>query len=467
MDSSIKVSGDNIYLNMDNGKGVSDVKAVDIEDFIGRIDTKDVSIGVIGLGYSGLQLAVAFASAGFKVTGIEFNRDRARQINKGHSYVENISSEKVKKLVQEDKLFVVYDFDVLSELDVIIISDQIPSQFPINKDVSFIMAVIEKIIDAMEKTQLIIIDTVTLPGTCGEVIFPVFAEQKKEINKDFFLALSPERIEPGNLNVKFSLIPRIVSGLTSESRVLASKLFHTITKQVIEVSSPKVAETAKLLENAYRWVNTALVNEMMMMCNKLGISIWEVIRAVRTNPFEHFHFVPGPGYGTTSRYNDEAFSLSWKKVMDELKYDILDKAIEINTYTTTRYVIERISDLLNSRKKCLNGSNILLVGVSSKRDISDWNESSALEIIKMLLDKKVNVYYHDPLVKTVKLEKMGVALSSVNLDEDMLKWVDSVVILMDHKKIDFEKIVKHASLILDTRNVTGKLKGDKSNINVL
>lgn len=465
MDSFIKVSEDNIYLNINNQK--AQIESVDVSDFLNRIKDRKLSVGIIGLGYSGLQLAVAFASAGFTVTGIEFDKNKAKQVNNGHSYIENILSEDLKKLVDEDSLFAVHDFQVLPELDVIIISDQIPSNFPVNKDASYIMAVVENIISSMQKTQLIIFDTVLLPGMCEEVILPLFTEQNKMLNSDFFLAVSPERIDPGNKNYKFSLTPRVVSGLTKESRILASALFKTAVKQIVEVSSVRVAEMSKLLENAYRWVNVALINEMMIMCNKLGINIWEVIKGVKSNPYEYFHFVPSPGYGSSSHYNEEQFSLSWKKGISEFKYDLLDRAIEINTSVVIAYVQGKIIDLLNSQKKCLNNSNILIVGVSAKKDIREWNESPAVELIRFLIERKANVYYHDPLVKTIKLEKPEISLSSIDLSDEMLKWVDIVIILMDHQKIDFEKIVASAPLILDTRNATEKVKGEKTNVVLL
>jgi len=260
------------------------------------------------------------------------------------------------------------------------------------------------------------------------------------------------------------MIPRVVSGITTESRALASLLFKQVVSQVVELSSPVTAEMVKFLENSYRWVNYALVNEMMIMCNMLGVSVWEVVKGVRSNPLEYFRFLPGPGCGSSSQYSEEQFSLVWKKSFSELNYDLLDNAIKINTYVATRYILERIIDLLNSKKMCLNDSNILIVGVANRRDVSEWNESPSVEIIKMLVDKKANIYYHDPLVPKLKTENNEVSLSSVDLSDDMLKWVDLVVILTDHTDVDYEEILKKAPLIFDTRNVTEKIKGKKSNV---
>lgn len=465
MDSFIKVSEDNIFINIDQQK--SDIPKADIQDFCSKINSHNASIGVIGLGYSGLQFAVNLASVGFTVTGIDFNTEKTDKINRGESYIENVSSDTLKELVADDKLFAVHDMNVLPEQDIIIISDQIPSQHPMNRDLSFLMAVIENIIAGLEKPQLVIIDTALVPGTTRDVLFPLFADQHKQINKDFFLALSPERIDPGNTKVAFSLIPRVVAGMTHESRVLAATLMKTICRQVIEVSSPLVAETVKFLENSYRWVNMALVNEMMVMCNKMGISIWEVIQAVKSNPFEYFRHLPSPGVGYTSQYNQEPFELLWKKALANLKYDILGKAIEINTYVTQGFIIEKIADLLNEQKKCLNGANILIIGVANKKDLAEWNESPAVDIIKVLVEKKVNVYYHDPYIPHLPLGGSQLALNSIELKDDMLGWIDLCVILMDHSNVDFEKIAKSARFILDTKNATHQISAPKEHIKLL
>lgn len=462
MDSFIKASEDNLYIDVDTGS--PDVTCVSFEEFSKMLESRQASIAVVGLGYSGLQLALSFASAGFNVTGIEFDKKKTKKLNSGKSCIETIESKEVKRLVDQDKFFAVNDLKLVSEADVVIVSDQIPTEYPKNKDVSFTMAVFENIISSIKKTQLVVLDSVLAPGSCRKVIYPLFEEQNLKINKDYFLALSPERIAKGHKNINFSMIPRVVSGITTESRDLASLLFKQVVSQVVEVSSPVVAEMVKFLENSYRWVNYALVNEMMIICNMLGISVWEVVKGVRSNPLEYFRFLPGPGCGSSSQYTEEQFELVWKKSFSELNYDLLDNAIKINTYVATRYIIEKITDLLNAKKKCLNESNILIVGVANRRDVAEWNESPAVEIIKMLIDKKANIYYHDPLVPQLKTENNEVSLSSVSLSDDMLKWVDLVVILTDHTDVNYEEILKKASLIFDTRNVTEKIKEKKSNV---
>ncbi|MEW6534675.1 MAG: nucleotide sugar dehydrogenase [Candidatus Auribacterota bacterium] len=466
MDSYIKVSEDSLYINIENDVSNGN-PAPDIQEFLNKIENKNVTVGVIGLGYSGLQIATALASSGISVTGIEFDREKVKKINRGVSYIENVSSETLGKLVETDRLYAVHDMAVLSELDVVIISDQIPSRHPLNKDISFMMALMEKIIASLEKPQLIIIDTVMVPGTTRDVLYPLFVEQKKSVNADFFLAVAPERTDPGNKKMSVSMIPRVVAGITKESRILASALLQHVTKQTVQVSSPLAAEMVKFFENSYRWVNSALVNEMMMMCNKLGISVWEVMHAVKSNPFDYFRYLPSPGYGVTSQYNEEPFELFWKKALSGLRYDILGKAIDINTYITRDFIVDMISELLNDQKKCLNGANILIVGIANKKDVGEWNESSAVEIIKVLINKKVNVYYHDPLISHVTIGKGHDTLSSIALNAEMLAWVDLTVILMDHSDINFETIVEHAPLILDTKNVTHGIKGDKKNIKVI
>ncbi len=462
MDSFIKASEDNLYIDVDTG--TPDVDRVSFGEFSKMLETRQASVVVVGLGCSGLQLALAFASAGFSVTGIEFDKEKTKKLNAGKSSIETIDSKEVKRLVDSDKFFVVNDLKLVSEADVVIVSDQIPTEHPKNKDVSFMMAVFENIISSMKKTQLIVLDSVLAPGSCRKVIYPLFEDQNLKINKDYFLALSPERVSKGHKNISFSMIPRVVSGMTEESRDLVSLLFKQIVSQVVELSSVMVGEMVKFLENSYRWVNYALVNEMMIICNMLGISVWEVIRGVRSNPLEYFRFLPGPGCGSSSQYNEEQFELVWKKSFSELNYDLLDSSIKINTYVATRYIVERIIDLLNAKKKCLNGANILVVGVANRRDIGEWNESPAVEIIKMLADKKANIYYHDPLVAQLKTEDKEVSLSSVSLSDDMLKWVDLAVILTDHTDVDYKKIIKTAPLVFDTRNVTEKIKGKKNNV---
>jgi UDP-N-acetyl-D-glucosamine dehydrogenase len=465
MDSYIKVSDDKLFIDIE--KDDVDVQPVDIKDYLHKIESRSLSIGVVGLGYSGLQIATAFASAGFTVTGIEFDKDKAHQLNSGVSLIEHVSSDLLKKLVDEDRFFAATDFDVLPELDVVIVCDQMPTRVPKNTDLSFIMAVMENIISSLDKPKLIILDHPSEPGTCREVIYPLFEDQHKNINKDYFLAVSPERVDHGNTSVNFSLIPRVVAGMTIASKELAVKLFSTVVKTVVEVSCPTSAEMVKFLETSYRWVNTALINETMITCNKYNISIWEIIKAVRSNPFEYFRFLPGPGYGSTSQYNEEPFLLSVRKNLTEMKHDIVDKAIEINTYVSRRYIVDRISDLLNSRRKCLNGANILIVGIASKRNMNEWNESPAIEIILQLLAKQANVYYHDPYIPKLKIHQRGFSISSIDLDDEMLSWVDLVVILMDHQKIDYRKILDKSSLILDTRNATEKIGEIKDNVKLL
>lgn len=465
MDSFIKVSDDSLYIDIEDDR--NDIPPVDIREFKQKIDNRSLSIGVIGLGYSGLQVAAAFADAGFTVTGIEFDQQKAADLNAGSSHIAQVPPAKLKALIDEDKFYAASDFDVLPELDVVIICDQMPVKSPKNKDISFIMAIMENVISSLEKPKLVILDHPSEPGTCRDVIHPLFEEQYKRINKDYFLAVSPERIDPGNKSIAFSMVPRVVAGMTGESRELTAALFATVVKTVVEVSCPTAAEMVKYLETAYRWVNNALVNEMMMTCNSFHIDIWEVVKAVRSNPFEYFRFLPGPGYGATSQYNEERFLLSIRKNLTESKYDIVDKAIEINTYVAKQYIINRITDLLNESKKCINGANILIVGIANKRDVSEWSESPAVEIIQQLLAKKANIYYHDPYIPKIKLDQRGFSLSSIKLDDEMLSWVDIAVILMDHQKIDFDKIVDTAPLVLDTRNATEKFRTKKDSVKML
>ncbi|MCB1195061.1 nucleotide sugar dehydrogenase [bacterium] len=465
MDSFIKVSDDSILIDIDKKKPRN--QTLNFDEFKQKIENRNISVGVIGLGYSGLPLAVSFAELNFAVTGIEFDSSRVKMLNSGKSYIENVASTQIKNLINSDKFYAVSDLKVLPELDVIIICDQVPIGIPKNKDVSFVMALVENIVSALSKTQLIIFETVTPPGALESVIFPLFEDQNLVVNKDFFLAISPYRGEPGNTSVQFSLIPRIVAGITKESKDLANCLMKTIFKQTIELSSARTAEMTKFLEQSHAWVNQALINQFAIISHGLGINIWEVIKAASSNPFEYIRHLPCPGQGTVSRYDDEAFALSWKKSFEGFEVDIIDNAIQINTTCMRKFVINKITDMLNAQKKCINDAKILIVGVAAKRNISDWHESPCVEIIKELIDKKANVYYHDPHVSQLPLDKMGFSLSSIKLETEMLKWVDLTVIMMDHKEIDFEKIVNESPLVLDTKNATHKCKGQKTNVSIL
>jgi len=465
MDSFIKVSDDNIFIDLE--KNGSNLNSIDVKEFLEKIESKNLSIGIVGLGYAGLQLAVAFASYGFTVTGIEFDKAKVKKLNKAKSYISEVSDDHLSDLIKTDKFYAVSDLSILSEIDVVIVSDQIPSQYPKNKDLSYIMALFEKIVDSLDSTKLIILEQFVEPGTCADILYPLFEEQNKVIDKDYFLAVSPERVEAGNKKIKYSLIPRVVAGMTCASRQLAARLFKTIQNSIIEVSSPTVAETVKFFEISNRWVNQAFVNEMMTTCSRMGISVWEVINSVRSNPFDFFRYLPGPGIGETSQYNDEPFKLHSRKGFSKLKHDIIDKSIEINTLKSTKFVVDQITGLLNDRKKCLNESNILLVGIANKRNVAEWNESAAVDIIKELLSKKANIYYHDPYIDNLQLDSKGFSLTSIKLSEDMLKWIDMTVILMDHDQVDYGKIVEYSPIVLDFKYATKKIKQNRDNIVLL
>ena len=421
-----------------------------------KIKDRDAEIGIIGLGYVGLPLAVEFAKVGFCVTGFDSDDKRVVQINKGISYILDVTSGDIKDLVLSKRLIAVTHKKLLNKMDVIIICVPTPLRKTKEPDISFILAATEDIANNLRKGQLIILESTTYPGTTDEVILSKLGGDTLKVGKDFFLAFSPERVDPGNPKYKTKDIPKVVGGVTEHCTDLAKMLYSQIIKEVIPVSSTRSAEMVKLLENTFRSVNIGLINEMALMCNKMDIDIWEIIEAAKTKPFGFMSFYPGPGLGGHCLPSDPIY-LSWKARAHGFEARLIELAAEINSYMP-HYVVGRITNELNRHNKPLKDSKILIVGITYKKDINDIRESPALTIINSLIERDAGVKYYDPLVS--KFEIDGLKLGSINMTKEDVSSTDCVVIVTDHSSLDYRLILDNANLIIDTRNV---LKGFKGN----
>ncbi len=423
-----------------------------------KIENKESKIGIIGLGYVGLPLAVEFSKVGFSVTGFDINKNRIFQINGGSSYILDVLSKDVKDLVSSNRLIATNDKDLLKGMDIIVICVPTPLRKTKEPDISFILSAAEDIVANLRKGQLVVLESTTYPGTTDEVILSKLGADSLKVGKDFFLAFSPERVDPGNPKYKTKDIPKVVGGVTSNCTELTKLLYSQIIEKVIPVSSTRSAEMVKLLENTFRSVNIGLINEIALMCNKMNLDIWEIIDAAKTKPFGFMPFYPGPGLGGHCLPSDPIY-LSWKARTHGFEARLVELAAEVNSYMP-HYVVDRIVETLNEQKKALKDSKILAIGVTYKKDINDMRESPALTIINSLIEKEAHVQYHDPLVSRFKVD--GLKLDSVKLTKENISSSDCVVIVTDHSTLDYKLIVENANLILDTRNVLTAFKGNKN-----
>jgi UDP-N-acetyl-D-glucosamine dehydrogenase len=428
-----------------------------------KITSREAQVGVIGLGYVGLPLAVEFARTGFTITGIDCSRVKVKTINSGASDVEDVPDSVVRELVTAGALKATSRYAEIKKLDVIIICVPTPLGKTKDPDVSFILSAVAGIQKHLRSGQLIILESTTYPGTTEELILPMLQEGGLRVGRDLFLAFSPERIDPGNKTYGVKNTPKVVGGVTARCTRTASLFYRQAVDQVISVSSTQTAETVKLLENTFRSVNIGLVNEMAVMCDRLGVDVWEVIQAAATKPFGYMPFYPGPGLGGHCIPIDPHY-LSWK--LKALNYwaRFIELAGDINANMPT-YVISKINDTLNRDRKSLKGSNILILGVAYKRDISDVRESPALDIIELLQERGARVRYHDPHVPKLPLDRSG--LRSVPLTAKRISKTDCCVIISDHSSYDYQWIVDHAQRVVDTRNATRSVKGHKKKITKL
>ena len=420
-----------------------------------KLKTKQAKIGIIGLGYVGLPLAVEFAREGFSVTGIDNDPEKVRQINKGKSYITDVEGSIVNNLVKSRKLKATTNYSVIKSMDSLSICVPTPLTKTRDPDISFIISATNAIKQYIRKGQLIILESTTYPGTTDEIIKPILEEGGLKVGKDFFLAFSPERIDPGNEQYGTNNIPKVVGGITNKCAKLASLLYGQIIDRIIPVSSTRVAEMVKLLENTFRSVNIALVNETAQMCERLGIDVWEVIEAARTKPFGYMAFYPGPGLGGHCIPVDPLF-LSWVAKKTGFESRFINLADQVNS-NMPQFVVNKVANALNSHKKCISGSRIHIFGVAYKKDVSDFRESPAFDILSKLKSKGAVLSYTDPYIKDVEFD--GVSFKSRKPSNSFLDKIDCSVIVTDHSVFDYDTIVKESKLIVDTRNALKGFKG--------
>lgn len=431
-----------------------------MDSFQKKIISKTAKIGIIGLGYVGLPLAVEFAKAGFKVTGIDINPEKVNQINKGKSYIPDVSEKDLKTLVQDKKLRATDNYEVLDKLEVILICVPTPLRKTKEPDISYIIDASKQITEHLRKGQLIILESTTYPGTTQEIILPMLESTGLKVGTDFYLAFSPERVDPGNKRYTTRNIPKVVGGITEECTRMAQALYAQALERVIPVSSTQAAEMVKLLENTFRSVNIGLVNEIALMSDKLGINVWEVIDAAATKPFGFMPFYPGPGLGGHCIPIDPLY-LSWKAKLNGFNPRFIELASEVNR-SMSDYVVSKIADALNELEKSIKGSRILILGVAYKPDVGDVRESPALDIMKILKQKGAEILYNDPYVPEINVD--GKILKSVLLRNPSLKNVDCAVIVANHSSYDYEWIAENSKLIIDTRNATKNVIHGKQKI---
>lgn len=423
-------------------------------ELLSKIIERRAVIGVIGLGYVGLPLAVEFARGGLRAVGFDLDQSRVDTINEGRSYIPDVPTEMVQTLVERGKLSATTDFSNLAEADAVIICVPTPLRKTKEPDISYILAASEQVQSNLHSPQLVVLESTTYPGTTDEVLLPMLEETGLTLDKDFYLAFSPERVDPGNSQFQTHNIPKVVGGVSAMSTEVAAALYQTIVERVHKVSSARVAETTKLLENTFRSVNIGLVNEMAQLCYHLGIDSWEVIQAAATKPFGFMPFYPGPGIGGHCIPLDPHY-LSWKARLHGFEARFISLAEEVNSHMP-QHVVQLVQDGLNEREKSLKGSRVLVLGVAYKRDINDVRESPALGIVDQLLHKGARVSYHDPFIPEMNLDGKG-SLTNVELTDEALSSCDCALIVTDHSKIDYMKVLRLAPLVIDTRNVTRKL----------
>ncbi len=426
-----------------------------------KVKEKSAKVGIVGLGYVGLPLAVEFASKGFYVLGIDTDRNKIEKINRGENYIDDIDSEKMRSLVGDGLLEGTTMYGRVGELDIIFIC--VPTPFTPNKepDISYINQAAENISAHLRKEQLVILKSTTFPETTEKVVLPILESTGLKVGKDFYLAFSPERIDPGRQDFTTATTPIIVGGVTKKCTELATFSCEQIINEIVPVSSPRVAEMAKLLENIFRSVNIALVNELAQLCERMGnIDIWEVVEAAATKPFGFMPFYPGPGIGGHCILVDPYY-LSWKAKEYDFHSDFIELAARTNE-NMPYYVLDLIIRSLSLNGIQIKTGSLLFLGVAFKKNVDDTRNSPALKIMELLLQRGAqNLTFNDPHVNEVRLN--GTVMTSQKLTDELISRVDCVIITTDHSKYDFENIAKHANFIIDTRNATKSVqnRGDK------
>ncbi len=434
-----------------------------LTELAGRIDSREARVGVIGLGYVGLPLAVEFAKAGFEVTGFDIDPEKVRAIENGESYIEDVPKADLDEVRAAGRLHASVDSAGLTRQDIINICVPTPLTRTKDPDVSHMASAVEEIRRRLRSGQLVILGSTTYPGTTQELFVPMLEESGLEVGEDFSLAFAPERIDPANKEFTVRNVPKVVGGQTPLCTELASKIFGTIFDEIVPVSSTQSAEMVKLLENTFRAINIGLANEVALMCQRLELDVWEVIEAAATKPYGFMKFLPGPGLGGHCIPVDPSY-LSWKMKSLNFPARFIDLATDINS-RMPEHVVDRVADLLNEDRKSVNGAKILIVGAAYKSNVGDMRESPALDVIRILAAKGAEVSYADPHVGALDVD--GVRYEDVGTSDEVLAAADLTVILTDHKAFDYKNIAANAQRIFDTRNATKDLTSNLEKITKL
>lgn len=433
------------------------------DDLIKSLREKKARIAILGLGYVGLPLAVVFGEAGFHVTGVDPDSRKIDALNKGVSYIPDVKTEAIERLVKSGHLTATTDFSVLKEIDAVSICVPTPLRNTGDPDMSFIISATEELAKYIHKGMVVVLESTTYPGTTRELLLPKLGtEHGLEIGEDWFLAFSPERVDPGREDWTTINTPKVMGGITEACGEVATAWYEGAIKTVHHVSSAEAAEMSKLLENTFRMINIGLVNELAIMCERLGVDVWEVIDAAASKPFGFMKFTPGPGLGGHCIPIDPLY-LSWKMKSFNYNARFIELASEINT-NMPRYVVSRVMEALNDRSKALKGSKVLVLGAAYKPDIDDMRESPAFDVIGLLRNKGAVVDYHDPYIPHIHHEHDGWQMDSVKDLMQAVKDSDAVVIITNHKDYDYKAIVDAAKFVFDTRNATRKVAKDSEKV---
>lgn len=433
------------------------------EELILKLKNRTAKLGVVGLGYVGLPLAVEKAKAGFEVIGFDVQDKKVEMVNNGENYIGDIVDNDLKELVQKKALRATTDFSFVADVDIVSICVPTPLDIYKQPDLSYVVNSSESVAKYIHRGMLIVLESTTYPGTTEEVLKPIFEKTGLKCGEDFYLAFSPERVDPGNKQFKTKNTPKVVGGITPDCTEVAGTLYRSILEgEVMEVSSPAVAEMEKILENTFRNINIALANEMAILCTKMGIDVWEVIDAAKTKPYGFMAFYPGPGLGGHCIPLDPMY-LSWKAKEYDYHTRLIETSAEINDYMP-EFVVENAMKLLNTKKKAMNGAKVLLLGAAYKNDIDDMRESPTLKVIEHLEKNGAEVLVNDPYIP--EFSHNGKKYFSVDWKE-VIEEVDIVVITTNHSCYDYQEIVDKAPLLYDTRNATKDVRNNREKVNKL
>lgn len=435
---------------------MSQALAINYQEYLlEKLENRTAKIGIVGLGYVGLPLAVAFAEVGFEVMGVDLESRKVEILNSARSYIPDIPTEQLSPLVKNGKLKAYSNYDILREADFISVCVPTPLRKTKDPDMTYVIQATDEIAKIKHEGMLVVLESTTYPGTTHEILAPRLESDGLKIGENIFLAFSPERIDPGNQQFHVRNTPKVVGGMTPACQEVVAAYYGMIIDEIITVSSPTTAEMVKLLENTFRAVNIGLVNEIALMCNKLNIDVWEVIEAAASKPFGFMPFYPGPGLGGHCIPVDPHY-LSWKLKTLNYTARFIELASEINT-EMPYYVVSKVTDALNDEAKAVRGSHVAVLGVAYKKDIDDVRESPALDVIQLLEEKGARVTYHDPYVPSVRLEH-GRIMHSTPYSLEWLESTDCVVIVTNHTVYDYGEILQHSSLVVDTRNATANYR---------